>query len=77
MPRTSYKVDFIREIDKLLTLAYIFELLFDDTDFIPFELVEYCEQIYPTIQEIRYLAPRDQLSRSHHFFMREGSGEMT
>jgi hypothetical protein len=39
MPRTSYKADFIREINELLTLAYVFELLFDETDFIPFELV--------------------------------------
>jgi len=46
MPRTSYKAVFIREIDERLTLAYIIELLFDhETDLIPFEVVEYCEQI--------------------------------
>ena len=51
MPRTSYKAVFIHEIDKLLTLAYTFELLFDnETDLILFELVEYCDQIYPMIR---------------------------
>jgi hypothetical protein len=34
MPRTSYKAVFIREIDELLTIAYIFELLFDQFDLI-------------------------------------------
>jgi hypothetical protein len=34
MPQTSYKAGFIREIGELLTIAYIFELLFDEeTDF--------------------------------------------
>jgi hypothetical protein len=47
MPRTGYKAVFIHEIDELLTIAYIFELLFDHL--IPFELMEFCEQIYPMI----------------------------
>jgi len=54
MPRTSYKEVFIREIDELPTIAYIFELLFDreadsewnDFKLVPLELVEFCEQIY-------------------------------
>jgi len=52
MPRTSYKAVFIREIDELLTSAYIFELLFDhEIGLIPFEPVEFCEQIYPIVAE--------------------------
>jgi hypothetical protein len=49
MPRTCYKaVFFIREIDELPTIAYIFELLFDketDSEWSDLEHVEFCEQI--------------------------------
>jgi hypothetical protein len=72
MPRTNYKAVFIRKIDELLTIAYIFELLFDNeidsewNDLIPLELVKFCEQICPMIQETRYLAPRDRFTLEWH-----------
>jgi len=59
MPRTGYKAVFIREIDELLTIAYIFELLFDhetDSEWNDLILFEFCEQIYPIIQDYRRLA---------------------
>jgi hypothetical protein len=72
MPRTSCKAVFIREIDEPLTIAYIFELLFDKetdsewNDLISLELIEFCEQIYLMIQETRYLAPRDRFAPEWH-----------
>ena len=73
MPRTSYRATLIRQIEELLTVAYILELLFDEedpdfelNDLIPLELVEFCEQIYPMVLEARYLTSRDRLPRSHH-----------
>ena len=49
MPRTSFKEVFIREIDDL---TYLFELLFDhEIGLIPFEPVEFCEQIYSIVAE--------------------------
>jgi len=46
---------------------------FEDTELereplIPLEIMEFCEIIYPVLPLIRYLAPRDRLSRSYHFF---------
>jgi hypothetical protein len=54
--------------------SHTFQLVIDGetnsrwNDLITLELVEFCEQIFPMIQETRYHAPRDRLPRSHHFF---------
>jgi len=40
----------------------------DDAHLAPLEVTEFCETIYPILPSIRYLASRDQLSRSYYFF---------
>jgi len=74
IPLIRFKTSLIREVDRLLTIAKLFDRLFDNetdfewNDFIPLELFEFGEQFYPMIQEPRYLVPRDRLRRSHFFF---------
>ena len=46
---------------------------FEDTEserkpLIPLEIMDFCEIIYPVLPLIGYLAPRNRLSRSYHFF---------
>jgi hypothetical protein len=49
----------------------IWRLKFEDSDdehLAPLEMIEFCKTINPILPSIRYLAYRDQLSRSYHFF---------